>query len=117
MSKDKLAKDLADEIFDMIDRNYPRGLIKSDLADLIGKHMTAWQTKHDLINPDVFPPKPYVAPVDLTSPVDISPGSINGRTWTSNKPEKDVDWEFLARKRGDELSKYLNVCGNVCGND
>lgn len=89
MSKDKLAKDLADEIFDMIDRNYPRGLIKSDLADLIGKHMAAWQTKHDLINPDVFPPK----------------------------PEKDVDWEFLARKRGDELSKYLNVCGNVCGND
>lgn len=60
MSKDKLAKDLADEIFDMIDRNYPRGLIKSDLADLIGKHMAAWQTKHDLINPDVFPPTPVI---------------------------------------------------------
>lgn len=92
MSKDKLAKDLADEIFDMIDRNYPRGLIKSDLADLIGKHMTSWQIKHDLINPDVFPPPPCL-PADLAPSVDLSPGAVNSRTWTNNKPE-------------------INICGN-----
>ena len=33
----KDAEKLADEIFDMIDRNYPRGLIKSDLTDLLAK--------------------------------------------------------------------------------
>ena len=33
----KDAEKLADEIFDMIDRNHPRGLIKSELTDLLAK--------------------------------------------------------------------------------
>ena len=33
----KDAEKLADEIFDMIDQNHPRGLIKSELADLLAK--------------------------------------------------------------------------------
>jgi hypothetical protein len=33
----KDAEKMADDIFDMIDRNHPRGLIKSELVDLLAK--------------------------------------------------------------------------------
>ena len=34
----KDAEKMADDIFDMIDRNHPRGLIKSELVDLLAKY-------------------------------------------------------------------------------
>ena len=36
----KDAEKMADDIFDMIDRNHPRGLIKSELVDLLAKYDT-----------------------------------------------------------------------------
>ena len=38
MKKDE-AKKLADEIFDAIERNYPRGIIKDQIIDILSKYV------------------------------------------------------------------------------
>jgi len=99
MSKEQLAKDLAEEIFDMIDRNYPLGLIKSDLADLIGKHMAAWET----------PPAPNHGSDGVT--FDETGRIVH--VWTSNKPD-------IVRFVPDGAGGFVKTCptgGGMCGND
>lgn len=74
----KDAEKLADEIFDMIDRNHPRGLIKSELTDLLAKFdpgsdavlpgndfvagMDQWMTLEDALS------GMEIIPIDRSSP-------------------------------------------------
>ena len=37
--KEAEAKKLADEIFDCIERNYPRGIIKSQIVDILSRYV------------------------------------------------------------------------------
>ena len=83
----KDAEKLADEIFDMIDRNHPRGLIKSELTDLLAK----------------FEPETWTPIGDIELGFD---DMINH--WNANKQAED-------RKTLTGLGYYFRP--DQCGND
>lgn len=84
----KDAEKMADDIFDMIDRNHPRGLIKSELVDLLAKF------EPGVIETHPFPPKPH--------PDD--PDEWQKLYKTEWKPLRDLIRE--ARKAYAEVSVY-----------
>ena len=93
----KDAEKMADDIFDMIDRNHPRGLIKSELVDLLAKFdpgTDQWMTLEDALS------GMELIPIDRSSPF-----------------QEDKTPEQLAedRKTLQSLGYYFRP--DQCGND
>ena len=66
--KEAEAKKLADEIFDCIERNYPRGIIKDQIIDILSKY----------VEPSAPPMEEYVWRFNTSRSMIELENSLNG---------------------------------------
>ena len=116
------AEKIADEIFDMIDRNHPRGLIKSELVDLLIRYTPPileepceWQppTTNELYNTYITT-QPFTVTPDVT--FIVGDEAMDHLRKEAKKIDEEHTKDILR-----ELGYYFNTPTlpgkDFCGND